>query len=79
MNPDELISTAQAAELLGLSPDGVLWLVRAGRLQPATPIRPRQTAYFRRGDVEQLAAERARDRRTRHVPSRKPSPPTRKG
>lgn len=58
---DELITTQQAAEILGITPDGVLHLVRTGKLHPATPIRPRQTTYFRRSDVERLAAERRKE------------------
>lgn len=82
MEGDRLISTQEAAEILGVSPDGVLWLVRQGRLTPATLIRPRQTTFFRLSDAERLAAERRREgSRARHVPSRKdPSPPkTREG
>lgn len=80
MTPNELITTQEAAAMLGVSTDGVLYLVRIGRLQPATPVRPRQTTFFRRADVARLAAERHRkDSRTRHVPSRKPSPPKPEG
>jgi excisionase family DNA binding protein len=56
--PDDLMTTGEAARLLDLSPDGVRWIEREGRL-PAQRTTNGQR-LFRRGDVEALAAERAR-------------------
>lgn len=65
--PDDLMTTGEAARLLALSPDGVRWLERGGRL-PA-----RRTTngvrLFRRGDVEDLAAERARAAQNKPLPT----------
>lgn len=57
-HPDDLMTTSEAARVLGLSPDMVRWLEREGRL----PAQRTTNGFrlFRRGDVEKLAAERAR-------------------
>jgi excisionase family DNA binding protein len=56
---DELIQTATAAEIIGISREGVRWLVRNGRLRAAivlaTGIR-----LFSRAAVEKFAKERRR-------------------
>lgn len=55
---DELLSAVDAAKVLGLSADMVRLLAREGRL-PAAAQTVRGLRLFRRGDVEELAAERA--------------------
>ncbi len=57
-DPDELLTAIDAARLLRLSTDMVRVLVRQGRL----PSKRAANGYnlFRRGDVEQFAAERER-------------------
>ena len=56
--PDDLMTTGEAARLLRLSPDMVRWLEREGRL-PALRT-TNGVRLFRRCDVERLATERAR-------------------
>jgi excisionase family DNA binding protein len=58
---DNLMTMGEAARVLGLSPDMVRLLERDGRL----PAQRTTNGFrlFRRGDVEKLAAERARDAR----------------
>ncbi len=57
-HPDDLMTTGEAARVLGLSTDMVRLLERDGRL----PSRRTTNGLrlFRRGEVEKLAAERAR-------------------
>jgi excisionase family DNA binding protein len=55
---DDLMTTGEAARVLGVSADMVRWLEREGRL-PAQRT-TNGVRLFRRGDVEKLAAERAR-------------------
>ncbi len=57
-HPDDLMTTGEAARVLGLSADMVRWLEREDRLpaqRTTTGLR-----LFRRGDVEELAAKRTR-------------------
>jgi excisionase family DNA binding protein len=63
---NELLSTADAAKILGLSADMVRLLAREGRLQPAAQT-TRGLRLFRREDVEELAAERAGTANGRHT------------
>ena len=63
---DDLLTTEQAAELLQLTPRGVLQLARRGQLDSLTTtdtaLRPRgggTMRLFRRADVDRYAAERA--------------------
>jgi len=57
-HPDDLMTSGEAARELGLSADMVRWLEREGRL----PAQRTTNGFrlFRRGDVERLAAKRAR-------------------
>jgi excisionase family DNA binding protein len=57
-HPDDLMTTGEAARVLGLSTDMVRWLEREGRL-PAQRT-TNGLRLFRRADVEKLVAERAR-------------------
>lgn len=57
-HPDDLMTTGEAARVLGLSADMVRWLERDGRL-PAQRT-TNGIRLFRRGDVERLAADRTR-------------------
>jgi excisionase family DNA binding protein len=56
--PDDLMTSGEAARVLGLSADMVRWLEREGRL----PAQRTTNGFrlFRRCDVERLSAERAR-------------------
>ena len=63
---NELLSTADAAKILGLSADMVRLLAREGRLLPAAQT-TRGLRLFRREDVEELAAERAGSTLRRHM------------
>lgn len=63
---DDLLTTADAAKILGLSPDMVRLLARDGRL-PATAASVRGLRLFLRRDVEALAAERAGTRAHHHT------------
>jgi hypothetical protein len=73
--PEVLLTPADAARVLGMTPENVRRLTRLGVLTPAAvtenPHRP--MALYRRADVEALAAKRAR-------PHRRPSgrPPGRR-
>ena len=77
MPDDDLLTTAQAAELLQLTPRGVLHLARRGQLDSITTddtaLRPRgggPMRLFRRADVERYAAEReARREKLRTQPA----------
>ena len=60
-HPDDLMTTGDAARLLGLSTDMVRLLEREGRLPAQRAINGFR--LFRRGDVEKLVAERAHRRR----------------
>lgn len=55
---NHLMITSTAARVLGLSEDGVRWPARGERL-PAQRT-TNGVRWFRRGDVERLAAERVR-------------------
>lgn len=55
--PNDLMTTGEAARVLGLSSDMVRWLEREGRL-PAERT-TNGVRLFRRGDVEQLERSRA--------------------
>jgi CheY-like chemotaxis protein len=55
---EDLLTPADAAQVLGLSGDMVRLLARSGRL-PTAARSVRGARMFRRGEVEQLAAERA--------------------
>jgi excisionase family DNA binding protein len=61
--PDDLMTVADAAEILGLSVDMVRLLERSGRL-PALRT-TRGIRLFRRADVDRLAEERKRGRKGR--------------
>jgi len=61
-HPHDLMTTGEAARVLGLSPDMVRLLERDGRL-PAQRT-TNGLRLFRRGDVEELAAARARTARS---------------
>ncbi|WP_414639143.1 helix-turn-helix domain-containing protein [Archangium sp.] len=59
-DPDQLLTAIDASRILGLSTDMVRVLTRKGRL---ASIRAANGYHlFRRGDVERLAEERARER-----------------
>jgi excisionase family DNA binding protein len=60
-NPDDLMTPSDAARVLGLSADSVRVLGDTGRLPALRTVSGRR--LFRRGDVEHLAAERARTAR----------------
>jgi excisionase family DNA binding protein len=60
--PHDLMTTGEAARVLGLSPDMVRLLERDGRL-PAQRT-TNGLRLFRRGDVEKLAATRAQTGRS---------------
>lgn len=62
----DLLTTADAARLLGLSADMVRLLARDGRL-PAAAETVRGVRLFRRDDVDALAAERAGERAPFHI------------
>jgi excisionase family DNA binding protein len=55
----DLLTTIEVSELLGLTPDGVRFLARTGRLAAAQTV-GRGQRLFRRRDVELLARERAK-------------------
>jgi excisionase family DNA binding protein len=57
-DPNELMTPSEAARVLGLSADSVRALSDGGRLPTLKTVSGRR--LFRRGDVENLAAERAR-------------------
>ena len=57
--PDDLMTAADAARILGLSADMVRLLARKGRLIPAVQS-VRGLRMFRRADIEALAEERRR-------------------
>src|SRR5262245_5602425 len=57
-DPNELMTPSEAARVLGLSADSVRALSDGGRLPTLKTVSGRR--LFRRGDVEHLAAERAR-------------------
>lgn len=61
-DPNELMTPSEAARVLGLSADSVRALSDGGRLPTLKTVSGRR--LFRRGDVENLAAERARIRAT---------------
>jgi excisionase family DNA binding protein len=61
-HPDDLMTTGDAARMLGLSTDMVRLLERDGRLPAQRTINGFR--LFRRGDVEKLVAERARGNST---------------
>jgi hypothetical protein len=63
---DELLSSADAAKILGLSSDMVRLLARDGRLSVAAES-VRGVRLFRKSDVEALAAERAGHRAHHHI------------
>lgn len=63
---DGLLSSADAARILGLSADMVRLLARSGRLRTAVQS-VRGVRLFRRTDVDALAAERAGGRACDHV------------
>ena len=63
---DDLLTTADAAKILGLSADMVRVLARDGRL-PATAASVRGLRLFLRRDVEALAADRAGTRAHDHT------------
>lgn len=55
---DDLLTTAQAAEILGKTPRTVQRMVAAGLLTPATTLPGKTGAHlFDRAEVERLAAE----------------------
>jgi len=56
----QLLTPAEAGRLLDLTPAGVRYLERAGKLRAMRT--PTGRRLFRRRDVEQLAAVRRRDR-----------------
>jgi excisionase family DNA binding protein len=57
-DPNDLLTPSDAARVLGLSPDSVRVLSDNGRLAALRTVSGRR--LFRRGDVDKLAAERAR-------------------
>jgi len=57
-DPNDLMTPSDAARVLGLSADSVRVLGDTGRLPGLRTVSGRR--LFRRGDVEQLAADRAR-------------------
>jgi DNA-binding transcriptional MerR regulator len=57
-DPDDLMTAVDAAWILGISADMVRLLARQGRLRAAVET-IRGVRLFRRGNVEQLARERA--------------------
>jgi excisionase family DNA binding protein len=57
-DPEDLMTTVDAARILGLSSDMVRLLARRGRLKAAV-LTVRGVRLFRRADVDRLAAERA--------------------
>ena len=64
-DPAELMTPSDAARILGLSSDSVRSLSDSGRLATLRTVSGRR--LFRRGDVEKLAADRARvAKRPRH-------------
>ncbi len=63
---DDLLTTADAARILGLSADMVRLLAREGRL-PAVAETVRGLRLFRQEDVEALAAERAGQKTHHHI------------
>lgn len=54
---DQILRTSDAAKLLGITPDGVRWLVEQGRLQSMRT--PSGQHLFTHRDVQRLAAQRA--------------------
>ncbi len=56
-DPDQLLTPAEAARLLGLSADMVRVLANQGRLATLRTVTGRR--LFRRGEVERLATARA--------------------
>lgn len=59
-NPDDLIGSAEATELLNIDRSTLTRWTHAGRITPATSLPGRTGArLYRRGDVEQLADELA--------------------
>jgi excisionase family DNA binding protein len=53
ISPDSLVSTAEAAAILGLERSTVLRWVREGRIAPAMKVSGKTGTYlFRRADVE---------------------------
>ena len=57
-DPNDLMTPSDAARILGLSADSVRVLGDSGRLPALRTVGGRR--LFRRGDVEELAAQRAR-------------------
>ena len=57
-DPNDLLTPSDAARVLGLSPDSVRVLSDSGRLAALRTVSGRR--LFRRGDVDRLAADRAR-------------------
>lgn len=57
-DPNDLMTPSDAARILGLSADSVRVLGDTGRLPALRTVGGRR--LFRRGDVEELAAQRAR-------------------
>ena len=57
-DPNDLMTPSDAARILGLSADSVRVLGDSGRLPALRTVSGRR--LFKRGDVEHLAAERAR-------------------
>jgi excisionase family DNA binding protein len=69
-HPNDLMTVADAGKILGLSADMVRLLERSGRLCALRTTRG--VRLFRRADVDRLAQDRKRDRRsaagkTKHV------------
>ncbi len=60
---DELLSTAEAARILGVTPDRIRQMVNAGQLPPVQSTTLGR--LFARRSVERLARERAAGRQSR--------------
>lgn len=58
MQVERLLSTSDAARILGVVPATVRAMTLSGRLQPAT-MTESGNRLFKRSDVEELAAQRA--------------------
>jgi len=54
----DLIESADAGRILGITPSAVRQLALRGRLTPSV-VTPRGARLYRRGDIQQLATERA--------------------
>jgi excisionase family DNA binding protein len=55
----ELLTVKDVAEELDVSPRQVARLVKAGKLQPALPVQPRQRQMFHRSAVDAYKALKA--------------------